>query len=600
MENEQNSTNADQNDENSDYTNLDENENGDDNFDANENFEEENENENFDDNEMIIDTGSGSDLGFDDSDCSMNPTYSIINTIINTYSAFMFYSPATIDLQHVIKVDLPTYFLPLSLQSVYGFNVNPVILNIEFKLDGYDWTKPPVYYNIQHPVYKNNFVGRPLILDVISNFFDKSYQPRLFYRSESYLLCPTGKPDLNLKMILESEGFDSLSSERALIICSNDIEQARDFLCTGLMPVHDSILSIDYASCPLLYLMLEIADCFLDLQDHCCICRAKMSQGLKPSVCSKQVCNFQLNQIGLGGSVVQEIQRDPLAADLLVSLFSAAVDTEFLQPAPPQTNVSFKATITSLPSMTEMARYRNDMELLQFLKHEAFDLLRWILLSNRSQLISLPEKYKLTEFPGTFQFMTLISTPEAENVFKDLKNQYGSIFLWHGSNGIRWHSIIRNGLKNCTGTKWQANGAALGSGIYMARSSGNSWNYSQVADNHYKASKLGKKLHIIGLCEVANMIDKNSTKKQNNINGSSFPGRFHHNEDNSNKGPLIDHGWAHTLTKEEACVVRFLFVESRKDSLNDCIVPFTVDIISKPPKKVPTLRDLLNYLSHHD
>ena len=545
------------------------------NFDENENYEDDENNEefaNFDDEVIFDNDEEGVNLGIDD-DGNSQETYSGLEAIIITYSAFMYESPASLTPSGFIKVNLPTYFLPLSLQAVYGFDVDSNILDISIELDNQDWTKPPISITVQHPTRMNNFVGRPLVMDVIEKFFSKEYKPRPFYRSESYLLHPTGRADDTKKTILISEGFEEKSAERALIICSNNIDQAREFLCTGLMPPHDAILSIEYSSCPLLFLILEFADCFLNLQDHCCICGEKMDPGLKPSVCSNYLCNFRFNQIGLGSSVVQEIQRDPLAADLMVSLFSSAMNTEYLMPAPPE-NLDYRVLVQKFLSMNRMKDYQTDSQLAQEITAPAFELLRWILLSNRSQLISLPKKYKLTQFPGTYQFMTLISTPEAEKEFKRLKASYGSMFLWHGSNGVRWHSIIRNGLKNCSGTNLQANGAALGSGIYFARSSSTSWGYSHSTKNNAK-SCLGKDLHIIGLCEVAQVPSRSSEIKG-----------------------LKDHGWAHTLDIEEACVVRFLFVEQgfTSDSRFDKI-PFSVDVASNPPKKVPTLRDMLNCIA---
>lgn len=533
-----------------------------------ENFDDNEEDANFD-NEVVIDTDEDVDLGYED-DAPINE-YTSLQSVVNTYNAFMYESPAYLSPSGIISVSLPTNFLPLSLQAAYGFNVSPNILNIELELDDKDWSKNPIRIDIQHPTLHTHFVGRALIMDAVDNFFSENYKPRLFYRSESYLLYPTGRADENKKNILISESFDSKSVERALIICSNNINQARDFLCTGLMPPHDSILSIEYSSCPLLFLILEFADCFLNLQDHCCICGRKMEPGLKPCVCTKELCNFRFNEIGLGSNVVAEIQRDPLACDLMVSLFSSAINTEFLTPAPDfgQQN-PYQSLISKFQSMNHMKGFSTDSQLAQAISGPAFELLRWILLSNRSQLISLPKQFKLPQFENTFQFMTLISTPEAEKTFKELKNDYGSMFLWHGSNGVRWHSIIRNGLKNCSGTKLQANGAALGSGIYLARSSSTSWGYSQPAKNNYNKSVLGKNLHIIGLCEVAKMLGKN--KKD---------------------GPLKDHGWAHTLTNEDACVVRFLFVEQ---SCNNNM-PFNVDVDQNPPKKVPTLRDMLNWMA---
>jgi poly [ADP-ribose] polymerase 6/8 len=205
-----------------------------------------------------------------------------------------------------------------------------------------------------------------------------------------------------------------------------------------------------------------------------------------------------------------------------------------------------------------MRRFHNDQEIAHELGSDMLDLLRWVLLSNRSHLISIPKELTLREFSSSTQFMTLLSSPEAETQFEQLKAKYGSMFLWHGSHGQRWHSILRNGLKNATGTTLEQNGHAHGEGIYMARNSSTSWGYSRSSKNLYPRSALGKTLHLIALCEVAK------------VREGSY---------------LKDHGWAHTLTMEEACIVRFLMVGGE----------YTVDVITTPPSYVPTLRDVLEF-----
>jgi poly [ADP-ribose] polymerase 6/8 len=306
--------------------------------------------------------------------------------------------------------------------------------------------------------------------------------------------------------------------------------------------------------------MLELADAFLDLSDHCCICRTQLAPGVKPSVCARPLCNFQLTQIGVGNNVYQEIERDPMAADLVLSIFSAALETDYLTPGPPDIPIhECLRVVQTLPSMEDLVRHaRNDQDLSKVISPTGLALLRWVLLSNRAHLIYLPAEMQLPDFPRSRQFMTLLSSPEAEDVFNKLKGKHGSFHLWHGSHGQRWHSILRNGLKNATGTKLQANGAVLGEGIYFARNAQTSWGYSHPSVNRYVNSKLGGQLHVIALCEVIQM---------------------------QRAGGLKDHGWAHRLTKEEACIVRFLMVGGR----------FSRDVVAKPLQNVPTLRDVLEF-----
>jgi len=62
----------------------------------------------------------------------------------------------------------------------------------------------------------------------------------------------------------------------------------------------------------------------------------------------------------------------------------------------------------------------------------------------------------------------LSSPPEKEEKFRMLRNQYGSLYAFHGSSTENWHSIVRNVLKNCSGTKLEMVGHAYGPGIYMS------------------------------------------------------------------------------------------------------------------------------------
>ena len=543
----------------------------------------------FDDENNLVNGYSSDEMIFSSSD-SEDIKLSHLQNIINTYCAYIIDSHACLSPNGGIEVDIPRKFLPLSLQVVYSFLVNDDILHISILLKDYDWTKHPQSYDIRHPVYGHFYVGNALVNMTFSEFFSPNYKPKEVYRSAPYFLCSSGTPDLEKMKSLETMGFTRAQSQRALLLCNNNMDKAINFLRTGeLPPVMNDINMKECPTlkeCPLMYLVLEIADCVLDLQDHCSICRAPTTPGLKPSVCNKELCNFRFSQIGIGTSVIQEIKRDPMVADLLFSMFSAAFKTEFLNPAPPGFTIKqMEKVFGAMPQMSQLAiSCQNDRELTLLIGAENVQLLRWVLLSNRSHLIYLPPELQLPEFRSSKQFMALISSPEAENAFQTLKEKYGSIYLWHGSNGERWHSIVRNGLKNATGTKLQANGSVLGEGIYFARDSKTSWGYSRQAENRYRNSIIGKQLHIISLVEIANIptgMDVTVEIPCLDSSGKIMKKKV--------TGFLKDHKWAHTLTLEEACVVRFLMVGGN----------FNVDVLKDPPKNVPTLKDVLNYHVEH-
>jgi hypothetical protein len=63
---------------------------------------------------------------------------------------------------------------------------------------------------------------------------------------------------------------------------------------------------------------------------------------------------------------------------------------------------------------------------------------------------------------------------EGERYFNNLKKKHGSVFGFHGSSIENWHSILRNGIKNMSGTAGQLNGAAYGNGVYISPTAGKS------------------------------------------------------------------------------------------------------------------------------
>ena len=535
-----------------------------------ENFENEDmdnfENENDDNDDIYYDDDQGNSdssqiLDINDSDSDEfiyeedAENSSKISKIIYTYNAFMYYNPAQY-IKGIIFLKLPRDFLPLSDQVVYDFVKNETLLNISIGLQNYSWTQRPKFYNIEHPLFKKNYIGTTLVEDAFKNFFSPNYKPKQGYRSIPYLLTPSGQPNQEKLNQLCQSGFDRIKASNALVLCSNDLNKAINFLKTGELQNQKTRPDFEYETCPLIYLVLEIADCFLDIHDHCCICRKKLTPGLKPCICDSNFCIFQFSQIGVGASILNEISRDVFAADLLFSIFSAAIFSNYFNPAPPLSDLNKLKTIAhNLPSMLLLSRCENEQMLKKTIGDEdSYEVLRWVLFSNRSHLITLKDNFKLNQFDTDFQFLSLISTPEAERTFKALKNKYGSTYLFHGSPAYNWHSIFRNGLKNASGTEMQRNGAALGPGIYFAKQSQTSFFYAPSAQNLYSKSLFGENIKILALCEVANVPE------------------------------LKNHGWAFTLTREEACIVRFLFVNGNYD----------IDILKEPPKNIPKLNDILN------
>jgi hypothetical protein len=204
--------------------------------------------------------------------------------------------------------------------------------------------------------------------------------------------------------------------------------------------------------CPLAFLVLEAVDALLSLCDHCCVCGADLGlSGIKPTVCSNSLCLFSLANIGVGSSLCNEIRRDPAAVDFLVSLASAALPAQLLSPPlPPPLAADAARFFERLPPIASLTAYSTDAELVGAIGRPFTEILRFILGSNRTHLVSLPPELNIdnstkTVVRATEQFLCVSAGRETEAQFQNRKSKQGSVYLCHGSPVMSWHSILQNG-----------------------------------------------------------------------------------------------------------------------------------------------------------
>ena len=520
---------------------------------------------------------------------SLDSGFLHLQSILNTYNAFAYGSEAIFQDQSTISVKIPKTFLPYSLQAAYGFYHPGFALTLTMQLNQNRWDTHPSFLEIKRWDNNPNFPGKVLIVSATKRFFKSDYKPKQFYRSAPYILSVSGDSSPELIELVMKEGFDKLQSKKALHFCNNNVSNALIFLRTGELFNQEFDFSNipSYKENPLIYLILEVADALLDVQDHCCICGCKLLPGIRPTICNNDLCKFSFINIGVSSSLIEEIRRDPLSADLLITCFLMANGTPFLTPAPDfidqiEESRLFKI-FKSLPSIEEISKL-DDYALKAKIGQDAYDLLRWIIFTNRSQFFSLPQNIQLVRSKSAKQFLAFISEPESENIFQQLKKKYGqSIYIWHGSTANRWHSIIRNGLKNATGTHLQQTGAIYGPGIYFGRNSQTSQGYSRSFKNNYEKSKLGSDISIIALCEVV-QLPVNTNISETVIVRDPNTGNI---REKTLTGALNKYDWGFTLTLEEACIVRYIIVN----------LDTNLDFLKSPPPKLPTLDDIIKYKS---
>uniref|UniRef100_A0A672LUA0 Poly(ADP-ribose) polymerase family member 6 n=1 Tax=Sinocyclocheilus grahami TaxID=75366 RepID=A0A672LUA0_SINGR len=217
------------------------------------------------------------------------------------------------------------------------------------------------------------------------------------------------------------------------------------------------------------------------LNDYCVVCDEQhvFQNGsmLKPAVCTRELCVFSFNTLGVMSGAAEDVATGAEVVDLLVAMCHAALESarksiifdpypSVVDPHDPK-SLAFNPkkrsyerlqraldSITSIREITQgpYVEIKKQMDKLDPLAHP---LLQWIISSNRSHIVKLPSSRQLKFMHTSHQFLLLSSPPAKEARFRTARKLHGSTFAFHGSHIENWHSILRNGLVNASYTKLQ-------------------------------------------------------------------------------------------------------------------------------------------------
>jgi len=140
----------------------------------------------------------------------------------------------------------------------------------------------------------------------------------------------------------------------------------------------------------------------------------------------------------------------------------------------------------------------SDSDLVKYLSKDTYLLLRFMVLSCKLEIIrnkTFHEKYDI----GSIKIYDINHPSYINNTFNETKNNQKTQFLFHGSKWENWFSIMRNGLKNCSGTTLMTAGAAHGNGIYLSNNINLSYGYG---------SSVTKNMSVVGVFEIIGEQDK--------------------------------------------------------------------------------------------
>jgi hypothetical protein len=467
-----------------------------------------------------------------------------------------------------VSITFPSSVLPLPIAVVNRLHESEILLTLEFTLYQNNFEDGASNIAITNPTFGGNFPGRPLVVMAVGAFFSGFFRPAARYRCEMYLVEPSGVPDDEALATLVQAGFDAVRASRALRITRGDVSAAHEFLVTGTTSFTQPHVSLSYRDCPLFYLILEVCECFIKLTDHCEICGEALGVlVVKPALCDKPICFFGVSSMGLGASVTTELRRDPFVADFLICLASSSYGSKFfVPPLPGDLNKSAARFFASLPAVDVLARFDDDRNLVELIGRDFYDILHFVLVSNRAHLVHLPDHLKIKECAAdTDQMLCITAAPERELAFQKKKAKQGNVWLWHGSCVSRWHSILHTGLQDLgkSPDRRHMGSDTFGPGVYQSQFAATSIAYSlsggsPVNTHRFTNSRFPKMMTVLALVE--------------NVKGELLK-------------KVADAEW--TQRDLEGIIVRCLLIVKKQ---------FQWNVSAQPPRFVPNFNDCLEHL----
>lgn len=137
-----------------------------------------------------------------------------------------------------------------------------------------------------------------------------------------------------------------------------------------------------------------------------------------------------------------------------------------------------------------------DVELSNKIGQNSYGVIKYLLSLSKIQMSSLnddiikSDQFIIPHAKGTHVF-TIDYPHSVSKLFDNVEPE----FLYHGSSFNNWFVILKNGLKNLSGSKLMTNGATYGPGVYLADNYGLSFGYGRDRE-----STVG--LHSVAITQV--------------------------------------------------------------------------------------------------
>ncbi|KAL0218737.1 hypothetical protein P9112_004390 [Eukaryota sp. TZLM1-RC] len=263
-----------------------------------------------------------------------------------------------------------------------------------------------------------------------------------------------------------------------------------------------------------------VKNSFLHLSDKCAVCDDLLSNyGICPSskltYCDKSTCCFSFTDLGVGYNLLDDVLRNQLSVELLLNFALNTVnsrDKERLFDSCPSDFLDINKRpdykdiyqhLQSIPPISSLSSAESELDLRTTLGTKSFRLLRWVISTNRSLILSIPSnsRYYHSSLQGT-QFLVSGVNPKREVEFQNLCSQFGFIWAYHGSCPFNWWRIIgkNEAIINMSGTSGQLHGSAHGPGVYTSITPSTALSYGRSFVTRNEALPSGDAILV---CQIA-------------------------------------------------------------------------------------------------
>lgn len=275
-----------------------------------------------------------------------------------------------------------------------------------------------------------------------------------------------------------------------------------------------------------------------DICDYCTICGDKLNI-ITGNVywCEKEMCTYEEECSLTENTIKNKLNKNLISSKLIVSCCLHNINTNIIRLSPfPLMFVSDKKSYTrklinekdklviqpdkdriNLKTfynsnseilnniIDEMLKflddYKNDIDLYHKFGESIYGLIKYMLKIINYNIVILDneyisQKYNLSYINNKNISLYEIKYPERkEKEFKDSKLYY------HGSPYGNWFSIIRNGIKNMSDSRFMTSGKALGPGIYLADNINIAIRYTSTNNSN---DIINKNKYLIGVFKIKN------------------------------------------------------------------------------------------------